>query len=94
MDTGFNGYLALPARLVETLDLQGLGREQVTLASGEVRLTRKYEASVQFAGELYPVEVVVAGESIIGMALLWGHELRIHCKEGGRVLVAGSSIDE
>ena len=39
LDTGFNGYLALPAPLIEALGLQGLGRERVTLASGEIRFT-------------------------------------------------------
>jgi hypothetical protein len=34
LDTGFNGFLALPAVLIDDLDLRPLGREQITLASG------------------------------------------------------------
>jgi predicted aspartyl protease len=35
LDMGFNGYVALPVRVIESMGLQRLGREQVTLASGE-----------------------------------------------------------
>ncbi|PSQ73454.1 MAG: clan AA aspartic protease [Bacteroidetes bacterium QH_9_64_21] len=94
LDTRFNGYLALPAPLIEALGLQGLGRERVTLASGEIRFTRKYEASVRLAGLSHPVEVVEAGEPLVGMALLWGYEIRIHCIEGGRVVAVERSMEE
>lgn len=72
LDTGFNGVLALPVSLVDDLTLLPLGREQITLASGETQLTRKYEGTVRFAGTTQPVEIVRAGEPLIGMALLWG----------------------
>lgn len=93
LDTGFNGYLALPARLIEALGLQGLGREQVTLASGEVRLTRKYEASVRLAGMAHPVEVVEAGEALVGMALLWGSNLCIRCAARRLLLPFGQGVE-
>ena len=38
LDTGFNGFLALPSSLIEAFSLPHLGREQVTLASGKTHL--------------------------------------------------------
>ena len=34
LDTGFNGFLALPPRLIEDLQLKHLGQETLVLASG------------------------------------------------------------
>ncbi|WP_251963105.1 hypothetical protein [Salinibacter ruber] len=85
LDTGFNGYLALPAHVIESLELHKLGREQVTLASGEIHLVGKYEATLGFGGAIHSVEVVEAGEPLVGMALLWGFDLHIQCIDGGQV---------
>ncbi|MCS3672400.1 clan AA aspartic protease [Salinibacter ruber] len=71
LDTGFNGYVALPARVIELLELQRLGREQVTLASGKTHLVGKYKATIGFGGSVHSVEVVEAGEPLIGMSLRW-----------------------
>jgi predicted aspartyl protease len=83
LDTGFNGYLALPLPVIDALDLLPLGREQVTLASGETQLIRKFEGEVRFASTARSVEIVQAGEPLARMALLWGFDLRIECV-GGR----------
>lgn len=91
LDTGFNGSLALPASLVEELTLLPLGREQITLASGETQFTRKYEGTVRFAGTVQSVEVVRAGEPLVGMALLWGYDLHLQCSPGGSVVVEAHS---
>ena len=85
LDTGFNGYLALPPPVIEALRLERLGQETLVLASGERRYPRKYEAAVVFLGELRPVEVIEAGEELPGTRLLRGRELRIQYVEGGRV---------
>jgi clan AA aspartic protease len=85
LDTGFNGFLALPSSLIEAFSLPHLGREQVTLANGEVHFARKYEVTVRFAGTVQSVEVVEAGEPIVGMALLRGYNLRVQCVDGGAV---------
>lgn len=91
LDTGFNGFLALPASLVDKLALRPLGREQITLASGETQFTRKYEGAVRFAGTVQAVEVVQASESLVGMALLWGRDLYIQCVANGSVVVEAHS---
>jgi len=73
--------------VIEGLELQRLGREQVTLASGKTHLVGKYKATLKFGGAVRSVEVVEAGEPLIGMALLWGNELRIQCIDGGQVVL-------
>ncbi|MCS4185171.1 hypothetical protein [Salinibacter ruber] len=87
LDTGLSGYVALPARVIELLELQRLGREQVTLASGKTHLVGKYEATIGFGGSVHSVEVVEAGEPLVGMGLLWGFDLRIQCMDGGQVVL-------
>lgn len=59
------------AYVIESLELQRLGREQVTLASGKPHLVGKYEATLGFGGTVHSVEVVEAGEPLVGMALRW-----------------------
>lgn len=85
LDTGFNGDLALPSGLIATLGLEELGREQVTLASGRTKLVRKYEATLEFGGAIHSVEVIEARAALVGMGLLWGHDLQIQCVDGGHV---------
>jgi clan AA aspartic protease len=91
LDTGFNGVLALPVSLVDDLALLPLGRKQITLASGEPQLTRKYEGTVRFVGAVQSVESVHAGTPLVGMGLLWGYDLRIQCIPNGSVAVESPS---
>lgn len=91
LDTGFNGFLALPTSLIDDLALLPLGREQITLASGETQLTRKYEGTVRFAGTTQPVEIVQAGAPLVGMGLLWEYDLYIQCIPNGSVAVESRS---
>ena len=94
LDTGFNGFLALPSSLIEEFSLPHLGREQVTLANGRVHFTRKYEVAVRFAGTVQSVEVVEAGEPIVGMALLRGYDLHVQCVDGGAVRLERHSEED
>ncbi|MCS3827498.1 hypothetical protein GGP85_002968 [Salinibacter ruber] len=57
--------------MIESLELHRLGREQVTLASGKTRLMGKYESTLGFGGAIHSVEVIEAGEPLIGMSLRW-----------------------
>jgi clan AA aspartic protease len=87
VDTGFNGGLALPARHIEELKLSLVGRERMLLASGDLHFARTYRASVELKGKRASVRVVETGEPLVGMALLWGYDLRIECVENGRVVL-------
>lgn len=57
--------------MIESLGLHRLGREQVTLDGGKTHLVGKYEATLGFGGTVQSVEVVEAGEPLIGMSLRW-----------------------
>ncbi len=88
LDTGFNGFLALPPRLVEALGLESLEtRVPVVLASGEERLLETYEATALLDATPHVIVVVEAAEPLLGTALLWDHELHIECWERGRVQI-------
>ena len=85
LDTGFNGFMALPAELIDALELSYRYELQLTLASGEEQSVPTYEATIRWNGASHSVEVVEAGEALAGMALFWGYALRIECQSAGRV---------
>ncbi|MCS3705917.1 putative aspartyl protease [Salinibacter ruber] len=85
IDTGFNGVLGLPTRLIEELGLARVGRERMLLANGEFHFARIYRAIVDLEDRAYSVRAVEAGEPLAGMGLLWEHELCIQCIDGGQV---------
>lgn len=85
LDTGFNGFVALPDAVVSEHNLLLLGREKVMLADGTSRIARKYEARIRFAGKTRRVEVVEAGEPLVGMSMLWMYAIHISCMLDGDV---------
>lgn len=88
LDTGFNGYVALPPERVASLGLTWLGREQGILADGSVDLFDAYDAAVLWDGQPRRVEAdAVEGSPLLGMALLQGHALRIEVVAGGGVSI-------
>ena len=48
LDTGFNGFFALPPASIDVLDLEQTSREQYMTASGAMHFTGVYEAVVVF----------------------------------------------
>ena len=88
IDTGFNGFLTLPPVLVAALGLPRLGRGRAVLANGSEELFDIYEATVIWDGHPRTVELDAANTAaLVGMSLLYGHDLRIHVVEGGRVTI-------
>jgi predicted aspartyl protease len=55
LDTGFNGFLALPPRLIEDLQLKHLGQETLVLASGARSYPHKYEATIPLGRNCSPL---------------------------------------
>ena len=70
LDTGFNGFLALPPAWIAALHLETIGQAQMVLASGEERRVQKHEAVVVSDAFDQSVEVVEAAEPLIGTELL------------------------
>ena len=86
LDTGFNGVLALPPALIDTLELEQTSREQYMTASGVTHFTGVYEAIV-IVGERREIvgEVVEAAEPLLGVGLLWRFKVCLEYREDGDV---------
>lgn len=89
IDTGFTGFLTLPSSLIASLELVWRGREHAILADGAVHVFDVYAVTVIWDRQPRSVEVdAVDTTSLVGMALIHGHELRIQVIDGGIVTIA------
>jgi len=88
LDTGFTGFLTLPAALVGALGLPWLCRQPGVLADGSVDSFDVYVATVVWDRRLLTVAVeAVDTEPLVGMSLLDGHSLLIDVVSGGKVAI-------
>lgn len=84
IDTGFNASLTLPPAIAVALGLVQQSKGSARLADGSDRPFEIYAAEVEWGGAWRPVLVWVAGdETLLGMGLLNGHQLRIEAVLGG-----------
>lgn len=89
IDTGFNGFLTLPPSVVAALGLPHLGRGRAILANGSDEFFDVHAVTVLWDGEPRAVEVDAADtDALVGMALLYGYELRVPVIDGGTVVIA------
>jgi clan AA aspartic protease len=88
IDTGFSGFLTLPADIISTLALSWEGRDVATLGDGTFCTFEVYIGKVIWNGE-YREIYINESETVplIGMQLLRGYELRIQAIEGGTVTI-------
>jgi clan AA aspartic protease len=89
IDTGFSGWLSLPAALVNRLKLILLEEDAVAdLADGsEVRFDI-YDGTVMWDGRARRIPVDEADTApLVGMAMLDGHELKMEVRVGGKVTI-------
>lgn len=88
IDTGFSGFLTLPADLITALGLTWKGRDIATLGDGTSCIFDVYIATVIWDGQYRKIDI---NESetvpLIGMQLLKGYDLRIRIIEGGTVII-------
>ena len=88
VDTGFTGFLTLPAGLVNSLDLEWLNLEDALLGDGSIHSFDVYRAIVIWNGEIREVEVNFTETApLIGMAMLFRHNLQREAVIGGIVRV-------
>lgn len=86
IDTGFNGFLTLPAALVESLGLPFAGPTSAILGDGNAVQLSVFEGRVILDDREVGIDVLAAGGgALAGMSLLQGFELRVEVVEGGRV---------
>ena len=88
IDTGFNGYLTLPSRIIQNLNASYLGRGRATLADGNEGIFAIYQVALRWDNQLKQVEVeVMECAPLVGMALLENHHLQISVVAGGEVSI-------
>lgn len=88
IDTGFNGYLTLPPDLIAEFDLPFLRSGRAVLGDGSAVTFDIHEAEILWEGQPRRIPVDAADtDPLLGMGLLYGHELNVQVIEGGDVLV-------
>lgn len=88
VDTGFNGMLALPLEIINTLDLPWKSEGSGVLADGRVSYHDLYKATVIWHGRIR--EVTVSALDMypsIGMGLLDGSNMNMDIRPGGKVTI-------
>ena len=88
VDTGFNGFLTLPASLIQELELVWRRRGRAMLADGSDSVFDIYEATATWDGKPRRIAVDEADfDPLVGMSLLYGCELIVQIVGGGRVSI-------
>lgn len=88
LDTGFTGFLTLPPADIATLGLPFAQYHRATLADGSVGRLEVYAATVIWDGEERDIDVLAIGtESLLGMSLLEGSDVRLQVTDGGLVVI-------
>lgn len=88
IDTGFDGALTLHSAVVAALGLPRRGTQDIVLADGSLVRCAVCDGWVEWAGVPRSVRIQVADSiSLLGMALLAEHQVRIDVVEGGVVRI-------
>lgn len=88
LDTGFNGSLTLPPAVIAALGLPWRTRGLVMLANGTEDHCDIYTAAVLWDGVPRNILVEAADtDPLVGMALLYGHDVRMQVVEGGSIII-------
>lgn len=88
IDTGYNGYLTIPERLVAACNFPFAGYRRGTLADGSVVVLNVYLATVTWHARRREVLVSqVEGTPLVGMAMLHGNRLVMDVTDGGRLTI-------
>jgi len=88
IDTGYTGELALPSQLIADLQLTQERINEFFLADGTPVRLHEFEAHVLWDNKLRKISVdQIESVPLIGMSLLYNHELRIQVYPGGVVQI-------
>ena len=88
VDTGFNGFLTMPIRAVQDLDLQFVIEEELSMANGVTVKFKVFSAVVDWGGSMRRVRVHSAeGDPLIGMEMLRDHDLHIRAIPNGNISI-------
>jgi len=80
IDTGFNGYISVPKKLIDESDWDFLGIEEYELASGELMRERVFLGRIEIGTEKLAVFILSSNSSdtLIGTKLLKNRVLTIN----------------
>jgi len=88
VDTGYNGYLTLPPDLITALQLPFRRRSSAVLGDGSATAFNVHEATIAWDGQLRRIPVDAATtEPLLGMRLLYGHNLTVDVLEEGELSI-------
>jgi clan AA aspartic protease len=88
IDTGFTGFLTMPPALIASLGLNRRGGGRALLADGSVHVLEVYEGVVLWDGQPRRIAAHAAdAEVLVGISLLYGHDLTIRALDGGPVTI-------
>jgi len=88
IDTGFTGFLTLPAGLITDLALPFASATRVTLGDGSEVHMDAFEAAVLWDNQERSVVVLAAeGGTLVGMAMLSGYRITLDVKDEGSVTI-------
>jgi clan AA aspartic protease len=88
IDTGFDGWLSLPPNSIARLRLPWRQRGRAILADGSESVFDIYEGTAIWDRQPRRIPVDEAETApLVGMSLLWEHELVIQLRPRGRVAI-------
>ena len=88
IDTGYSGYLTLPAVLAVELGLPFVGTGHAYLANDSEVEFDVYDVTVIWDSQPRDIEADATGSTpLVGMMLLDRHNLNIDVEDGGRVVI-------
>lgn len=91
IDTGFSGFLTLPRRDIERLQLNFKRHSEVVMADGPSKRVDVYDAEIVWWGPSQEIEVhELETDRLIGISLLTGSTLKIDVRTGGSVEIEPS----
>jgi clan AA aspartic protease len=86
IDTGFNGYLALPLQAVNAMNLSPLANTPATLADGSQVLFSVHLATIVWDNIEKIVPILASGNKpLLGTAMMQGYHLEINFEDNGLV---------
>lgn len=88
VDTGFNGFLTLPATVLNTLGASSAGMHRAEMGDGRIVELDVFLVTVKWLDELREVLALQTDcIPLIGMSLLWGSRVTFDAQAGGAVLI-------
>ena len=88
IDTGYSGFLTLPATLVTELELPFAYVGRAFLANDDEVIFDVHDVTVLWDSQPRPIKADATGSTpLVGMLLLDRHDLNIEVESGGRVVI-------